>query len=144
MAFRGTHDHNLDAKNRLTVPSRLRTELGERVVVAKGVDDCLALWPHAAYDEMVETALGRLNPLSPETRRMKRFFNSQAHTADLDSAGRVMIPAFLMEAGKLGREVIISGAGECLEIWDRAAWAAEEAAMAAGIDGLTANLGHAG
>jgi len=144
MAFRGTHDHNLDAKNRLTVPSKLRTELGERVVVAKGVDDCLALWPQAAYDAMVETALGGLNPVSPEARRGKRFFNSQAHTADLDAAGRVMIPATLMEAGKLGREVVVSGAGECLEIWDRAAWAAEAAAMAAGIDELTANLGHAG
>lgn len=144
MAFRGTHDHNLDAKNRLTVPSKLRIELGEKVVVAKGVDDCLAIWPQAGYDAMVASTLAGLNPMSPETRRLRRFFNSQAHATEIDSAGRVMIPAFLMDQGKLGREVVVSGAGECLEIWDRAAWAAEEAAMAAGIDGLTANLGHAG
>ena len=144
MAFRGTHDHNLDAKNRLTVPSRLRTELGERVVVAKGVDDCLAIWPQAAYDTMVASTLAGLNPMSPQARRMRRFFNSMAHATDLDSAGRVMIPAYLMDHGKLGREVVVTGAGDCLEIWDRTAWAAEETAMASGIDELTANLGHAG
>ena len=144
MAFRGTHDHNLDAKNRLTVPSKLRHELGEKVVVAKGVDDCLALWPQDAYDRMVASTLAGMNPMSPDTRRLRRFFNSQAHPTDVDSAGRVMIPAYLMAEGSLGREVVVSGAGEYLEIWSRQAWATESAAMADGIDGLTANLGHVG
>lgn len=144
MAFRGTHDHNLDAKNRLTVPSKLRIELGEKVVVAKGVDDCLAIWPQDAYDEMVAATLAGTNPSSPDRRRLNRFLNSQAQTVDIDSAGRVMIPAFLMDDDKLGREVVVSGAGECLEVWGREAWAAEEARMAAEIEGLTANLGNAG
>ena len=142
MAFSGTHDHNLDAKNRLTVPSKLRVDLGEKVVVARGVDDCLALWPQPAYDAMVERTLAGLNPQAPETRRMRRYFYSQSHVTELDSAGRVMIPAFLM--ADLGREVVISGTGTCLEIWDRAAWAAEAAAMQETIPALTANLGHAG
>ncbi len=144
MAFRGTHDHNLDAKNRLTVPSKLRHELGEQVVLAKGVDDCLGLWPLDAYDAMVDEALDGLNPATPKFRKIQRFFNSQAFPTELDSAGRVMIPPFLMEALGSGREVVVAGAGRCLEIWSRESWATETVDLDAGIDDLTANLGHAG
>ena len=140
MSLRGTHDHNLDAKNRLTVPSKLRHHFADGVVVAKGVDDCLGIWPEAAYGEMVDEALAKLNRVSPEGRRMKRFFNSQANTTELDSAGRVMIPSFLL--GTIGREVVVSGAGECLEVWSREAWAIEEPLMLGEIDELTSRLGH--
>lgn len=144
MRFRGTHDHNLDAKNRLTVPSKLRVQFADRLVIAKSVDPCLALWSEDAYDAMVETALAKLNPQSPEKRRMDRFYNAYAQATEIDAAGRVMIPGFLMEAAELGREVVLSGAGDRLEIWDRAFWNTEDAAITAGIQDLTANLGHAG
>lgn len=142
MAYTGTFDHTLDAKNRLTVPAKYRDVLKPTVVLAKGVDACVAIWTPRDYEAYVASALDGLNPLSPEARRMQRYFSANAIETDLDAAGRVMLPSFLLEHGGLRKEVHVTGAGPCLEIWDREAWAAYNGALSAEILDLTANLGQ--
>ncbi len=144
MAFRGTFDHTFDAKNRLTVPVKFRASLSDGVVVAKGVERCVSVWTPGEYDAFVESALGQLNPLSPEARDLQRYFSANAVETELDSAGRVMVPAFLLEHGSLGKEVVVTGAGPCIEVWDRAAWATENAKLAADVLEITATLGQVG
>ncbi len=140
MAFRGTFDHTLDAKNRLTIPSKFRAQLASGIVLAKGVERCVAIWTPEAYDVHTSTALAGRNPLSPEARDLARFFGANASDTELDAAGRVMLPAFLMEYAGLGRDVVVTGAGEYAEIWDRAAWAAYNEGLAARVIDIAAGL----
>ena len=109
----GEHDHALDDKNRLTLPAKLRDELGEGVVVTVGIDGCLT-----AYAERIRA----LDPLSREGRMMQRHFFAQAVRADLDKQGRMVLPARLLESAGIGREVTVAGVYDHLEIWDRARW----------------------
>ena len=117
----GEHDHALDDKNRLTLPARQRDQLGDRVVVTRGLDGCLYVYAAAEWAKLAER-VGTLDPLSREARTMQRFFFASALDAELDKQGRIVIPAGLLESAGIGREVTVAGIYDHLEIWDRAAW----------------------
>ncbi|HEY5059446.1 MAG TPA: division/cell wall cluster transcriptional repressor MraZ [Gaiellaceae bacterium] len=121
----GEHEHTLDDKNRLTLPARFRQAFADGIVVTRGMDGCLFAYTSDAWERMVESSLATLNPLSKEGRRMQRFFYSGAAETELDKQGRVGIPAALLEHAKLGRDVVVAGVHDHLEIWDRAAWRRE-------------------
>jgi MraZ protein len=142
LAFRGTFEYTLDAKNRLTVPAKFRAQLADGVVLAKGIEPCVSLWTPDAYDAFVEQVLAGRNPASPQARQLQRFYAANAADIELDAAGRVMVPSFLIEYASLSREVVITGAGDSLEIWDRASWHAENAALADRVNEITAALDH--
>jgi transcriptional regulator MraZ len=142
MAFRGTFDYTLDAKNRLTVPARFRAELAGGVVLAKGLERCVAVWTPGAYDTYTAAALAGLHPLSKEAQKLRRFFSANSLDTELDAAGRVMVPAFLLEHAGLSKDVVVTGAGDALEIWDRTTWATYNDALASDVDEITASLGH--
>jgi MraZ protein len=144
LAFRGNSDHTLDAKNRLSVPARHRGELSERVVLAIPLDQapCVALWRPDDYDAFSGSALDQLPPLSNERTTLQRFFYGGSHPADIDSAGRIMVPAFLMEHAGLRKEVVVVGAGDHLELWDPARWTEHQPALLDGIAQITARFGH--
>jgi MraZ protein len=117
----GEHDHSLDDKNRLTLPARHREQLGDRVVVTRGLDGCLYLYAAAEWERLARR-VGTLDPLSSEARTMQRFFFASGSDAELDKQGRIVIPANLLELAGIGREVTVAGIYDHLEIWDRAAW----------------------
>lgn len=143
MAFHGTFDHTLDAKNRLTVPSKFRSTLAGKVFLVKGADRCLSVYPENTYTAMTSAALAGLNPLSAQARELSRFFYSNAMEVELDGAGRIMLPTRFMEhAGIASREVVVAGAGACLELWDRTTWESYDADLAQRAPDLTASLGH--
>jgi MraZ protein len=142
MAFRGTFDYTLDAKNRLTVPARFRAELAGGVVLAKGLERCVAVWTPAAYDEYTAAALRGLHPLSKEAQKLRRFFSANSLDTELDAAGRVMLPAFLLDHAGLSKDVVVTGSGDALEIWDRMTWATYNDALASDVDEITASLGN--
>ena len=142
MAFHGTFEHSLDAKNRLTIPAKFRTALAGKVFLVRAVDPCISLYPEAIYTELTQTALARMNPFSPEARELKRMFYGNATDTELDSAGRVMLTPRQLEHASIGREVVITGAGDCLELWDRSAWEAYDRDLAQRAPDLTASLGH--
>ena len=144
MAFRGTFDYSLDAKNRLTVPAKFRASLSEGVVLAKGIERCVQVWTPKAFEAYTGAALAGMNPLSEQARKLNRFFSANSFDTELDSAGRVMVPAFLLEHGQLRKEVVVTGAGDCLEVWDREAWGAYNASLSDELPDTTAAFGHAG
>ena len=144
MAFRGTFDYSLDAKNRLTVPARFRAALSDGVVLAKRVAGCVAVWRPDDYDAYMQAALERFHPMSPEAEQLQRFFSANAHDTELDSAGRIGVPAFLLDHAGLGKEVVVTGAGQCLEVWDRQAWQDYNARLTDDIASITSRLGDAG
>ncbi|MDP9293945.1 MAG: division/cell wall cluster transcriptional repressor MraZ [Actinomycetota bacterium] len=142
MAFHGTFEHTLDAKHRLTVPSKFRGALAGRAFLVKGVDRCISVYPEQTYSAMTHAALAGLNPFSPEARELRRFFNANAEDVELDSAGRVMLPRTHLEHAGIDRQVVILGAGDSLELWDRETWKTYETDLTARAPDLTAALGH--
>ncbi len=142
MAFRGTFDHTLDAKSRLTVPARYRAVLANGVVLAMPVDQkpCVGVWLPEAYESYTARALADLPPLSSRLAELERFFYGSSQDADLDAAGRIMIPSFLAEYASLQREVVVVGTGERLELWERSRWAEHRQALLDGVAEITARV----
>ena len=121
----GEYEHTLDDKNRITLPAKFRASFAAGVVVTRGMDGCLYAYRLEDWDKLVDTRLAGLDPLSQEGRRLHRFFFSGAAEAELDKQGRVMIPAALIEHAGLGRNVVVAGVRDHLELWDGAAWRKE-------------------
>ncbi len=147
MTFRGTFEHALDAKHRLTIPAKFRGALASGVVLAAshetepGAPRCVAIWKPDAYDQFAQSTLAGLNPSSPKARELKRFFYNASADTELDAANRVMIPNFLMSYAGLGKEVVVTGSGECLEVWDRSRYTQNFEEVLTRIPDLAASLG---
>jgi transcriptional regulator MraZ len=121
----GEYEHTIDDKSRLTLPARFRAAMAGGVVLTRGLDACVEAYPADGWTQLVRSRLAGLNPLSHEARVLERFYYSGAIEAQPDKQGRVMLPPALIEHGKLGREVVVIGMRDRLEIWDRAAWRAQ-------------------
>ncbi len=121
----GAHEHTIDDKNRLTLPAKFRQAFSDGVVVTRGLDRCLYAYRREDWARLVESRLATLDPLGKEGRQMHRYFFSSATEADLDKQGRVMLPSPLIEYAGLGREVVVAGVHDRLEIWDRESWRRE-------------------
>lgn len=147
IAFRGTFEHTLDSKHRLTIPAKFRAALAGGVVLAaspetaKDAPRSIAIWTPDAYDEYASAALAGLNPLSSKARDLKRFFFGYSHDTELDSANRVMITPPLMAYAGLDKEVVVSGSGECLEVFDRSSYDAYSADVLNRVPDIAASLG---
>jgi MraZ protein len=148
LIFRGTFEHALDAKHRLTVPSKFRAALAGGVVLAASPETTasaprsIAVWTPEAYEGYTSAALTGLSPISPEARDLKRFFFNYSHDTELDSAHRVMIPPSLLEYAALDREVVVVGSGECLEVFDRGRYGGYSEDVLARVPDIAAKLGH--
>ena len=136
----GAYDHTIDDKNRLTLPAKFREAFKDGVVVTRGLDGCLYAYRRPDWDRLVESRLATLDPLSPEGRRLQRHFFSGAAEADLDKQGRVMVPRELIEHARLGRDVVVAGVNDRLEIWDRAAWRKELAEVEGSAEDVAERL----
>jgi MraZ protein len=121
----GEYEHTIDDKNRLTLPARFRQAMAGGVVLTRGLDACIEAYPVDGWAQLVESNLSGLNPLSRQTRVLERFYYTGAVEAQPDKQGRVMLTPALIEHGGLGREVVVVGMRDRLEIWDRAAWRAQ-------------------
>ncbi len=121
----GEYAHTLDDKNRLTLPAKFRDSFVGGGVVTRGLDGCLYLFARQQWDDLVSGRFSEFDPLLEETRLMNRYFFSGAAEAEPDKQGRIMIPAALLRYAGLGRDVVVAGIHDHLEIWDRETWRRE-------------------
>ena len=148
LSFRGTFEHALDAKHRLTIPAKFRAALASGVVLAAshetepGSPRTVSIWTPDAYEDFTSSTLAGMNPSSPTARELKRFFFNASFDAELDSANRVMIPPQLLRYAGLDKEVVVTGSGECLEVWDRQRYAQNFEEVLTRIPDLAASLGN--
>jgi MraZ protein len=148
LIFRGTFEYALDAKHRLTVPAKYRAALAGGVVLAyspeteAGSARSLSIWRTEDYDAYAEAALANENPLLPHTRKMQRLLNNNSFDLELDSANRLMIPAKALSFAGLTKDVVITGSGPCLEVWDRAAYESYNEAALANFPEIAASFDH--
>ena len=142
MAFRGHFEYALDAKNRLNVPAKIRAAFSGGVVLAQGLEPCVTIWVPDEFERWTQSFLANLNPLSPERRKLTRYFAGTSFDAELDSAGRVTLNPALIEHAGIDREVMIVGNLDHLEVWDRRRWAEERTQLGDEISGIAESLGH--
>jgi MraZ protein len=141
--FLGDYQHTLDAKGRVSLPSKFRAELTGSLVVSKGLDDCLYVYSAEEYQRFVKT-LTEGNDFDPRTRRLRRFFVAGAQDVELDSAGRISLSPVLREYAGLKKEIAVTGNGTRIEIWDAEAWATYNGEGEGSIEDLAEELAAAG
>jgi MraZ protein len=121
--FLGEHQHTLDAKGRVILPSRFRDRLASGLVFAPSQDRCIDVYPLTAFERRVE----ELRAVPREDQRARaylRVFLAGAHEEKPDAQGRVTLPPRLRAYAGLEKDLTINGADEKVEIWDRATWEA--------------------
>jgi len=139
--FYGEYTHIMDAKGRVSLPSKFRSLLTGEVMLVKGLDDCLWLFSHEDYEKFVGSVSAQ-EAFDPDARRTRRFFGAGTEEIEVDNAGRIRIPATLREHAHLSKDVTITGAIDRIEIWDSERYARYSAQS--DIDELTASLSAAG
>lgn len=142
MAFRGHFEHSLDAKNRLSIPARFRAAYSSGTVLAKDPEPCVAVWTANAHEQIIERALGALNPISADYRRVSRFYQGNSFDIELDASGRVTLPPPLLTHAGIEKEVVVVGVGDHLEVWSKDRWKEQQEALDAQIEEVTERLGN--
>ena len=126
----GEYEHTIDAKGRLSMPSKLRRDMGEVFIVTKGLDGCLFAFSQDEWKNF-ETKLKSLPLSDKNARNFVRFFLAGATECEIDKQGRFLIPSNLREAGKLEKEAVIIGVGTRLEIWNKEIWTSKDEEISA-------------
>lgn len=119
--FLGEYRHLLDSKGRLAIPSKFRLKLSEGVVITKGIEECLFLYPKAEWSKFVEKLMN-LPVTRNSSRAFLRLMFSGAIEEELDQQGRVLIPENLRNYAGLKKKVVIVGVFNRIEIWDETKW----------------------
>ena len=114
----GTYEHSIDAKGRLFIPAKLREELGVTFYLAMGVDACLAIYPQSTWDRFTEKFSSL--PMS-QSKAMRPLF-ANAAKCELDSQGRILLPAALITESKIEKECVVVGVADHVEIWAKERW----------------------
>lgn len=123
--FMGTTYNSIDEKNRVIVPSKLRTELGARCILTKGLDHCLYIYTMADWEKQLEK-ISRLPEADPKIRAFIRHFCANATECELDKQGRIVIPQELKAYAGIEKELVTMGAMTKIEIWSKDIWDAPD------------------
>lgn len=119
--FKGHYLHSIDAKGRVSIPSKLRRyvvpEADNSFIMVQGVDKCIDIYPKDKWLE-IEEKLQKLNPFLPKQSRLIRTMLHNAHEDTMDSQSRILVPQNLLEYAGIKNEVLILGALKKIEIWD--------------------------
>jgi MraZ protein len=124
--FLGEFEHALDDKGRLAIPAKFRPPLADGLVMTRGLDRCLFVWPIADWRVIAEK-LSQISLMHADARRLHRLLFAGATDATPDRLGRIVVPAFLREYADLSEAVVVVGLLNRLEIWSRAHWQTERA-----------------
>jgi MraZ protein len=141
--FIGEYSYSVDDKKRLAVPSRFRSELKGKVVVTRGLDKCLFIYPLKVWGELAEK-LGSLPIGEASTRSFTRLMLAGAIDVDVDKQGRILIPDYLKEYAGIKRNVVIAGLYNRLEIWDEARWEEYKSGAEKNSEEIAEQLGKLG
>jgi MraZ protein len=139
----GEYKHTLDPKKRLSLPSKWRKELGSTLIVTRGLDNCLFVYPQTEW-EKITAKISELSFGSADTRSFNRFFLSGAVEVEVDSVGRILVPDFLKDFAKLESKVVLAGIHDRVEIWDENRWTEYKAKIEMQADSLAEKLSSIG
>ena len=115
----GEFQHNIDTKGRVIVPAKFRDELGDKIVITKGLDKCLFIFPETEWSKL-ETELSELS-LS-KGRKIQRFFYGGMTECEIDKQGRILVPQNLRDYSELIKDVVFVGLSKRAELWSKDEW----------------------
>ena len=141
--FIGEYSHSIDPKKRLAVPSKFKNDLKKKVVITRGLDKCLFVYPMKVWEKLA-SKLGTLPVGESKTRSFIRLMLAGAIDADIDSQGRILIPDYLKDYADLKKNVTIAGVYDRLEIWDEKKWNAYKNSAEKNTDEIAEQLGKLG
>ena len=138
--FFGTYEHSIDEKGRLVIPRKMREEAGVRLFIMKGFDGALSLFKEVEFERLTR----EFNSLPFSKKDIRAYLRIQLASAcelEIDKMGRVQIPSSLLTKYQIGKDVIVIGAGDHMEVWDKKTYAEYEASVNAEFENLAENIG---
>ena len=141
--FLGEFTHKIDDKKRLTLPKAFLKSLGKEVVITRGLDKSLFLYPKKEWEKVVEK-IKELSFTQKDARAFARFMLSGAMLVSVDKSGRVLIPEHLMDFARLRSKVVLAGVSDRVEIWDEKQWRRYTKQVEEDADLLAEKLGEVG
>lgn len=139
----GEYTHSLDAKKRLSLPSKFRKEVGKKVVITQGLDNCLFVYSLKEWEKETEK-LANVSYVQSDSRGYSRFVFASAVESDVDAIGRILIPDHLKLFAHLEGKVAVLGVHSRIELWNEDAWVAYKGRIEKQADILAEKLGEKG
>lgn len=141
--FVGTHQHTLDSKGRVSLPAKFRTEISRKLFITTGLDKNLYVFEADEYDRVLRD-LAKRSMGDARVRRMLNVFAGNAVDVEIDSAGRISIPAALRAHAGIEKDVAVVGNVDRIELWSAESWAAYNAEAIGNVDEIAQELADAG
>ncbi len=128
MLFLGEYLHTFDAKNRISLPAKFRKGLGRAVVVTRGLDHCLYVFARKNWEKEAARYAAQASGNAAD-RGLARLFLAGSFEAEVDGAGRILIPENLKQFARIGGKAVVAGVADRVEIWEEEAWKQYTAAI---------------
>jgi len=119
--FLGEYEHSVDAKGRLAIPAKFRPQLDAGLVVTRGFERCLQVYPMAAW-RILSERVSALSLGQPEARQLRRLLFSTAFDTEVDKQGRILIPVGLRDYAGIVENAVVTGMNTYFEIWATDTW----------------------
>ncbi len=137
----GQHDGKVSNKHQTALPKKFRKELGDRLIITKGFENCLIIVSEKSWKTLLEGTEGR--PFTQKnTRELQRFLLGNATDVDLDAKGRFVLPEYLRRFAGLETEIIFAGIERFVEVWDRKTWDAHQKSLGESIETIAEKLSN--
>lgn len=124
--FIGEYSYTIDEKGRITTPPKYRNQLAEGVVVTRGLDNCLFMYPKNEW-EVIAEKLGNMPNTDKNARAYARLMLAGAMDITPDKAGRIVLPQYLRDFASLKKNIVVAGLYNRIEIWNEDSWKKYEA-----------------
>ncbi len=139
----GEFTHTFDDKKRLSLPAKFRSELGKKIIITPGLDNCLFAFTLKEWKAIADK-LNQSSMLQSDARSFNRYMFGGAVEADVDSIGRILIPDFLKDRANLKGKAVVIGVQNRVEIWNEKAWLDYKSVVEKQADALAERLGQIG
>ena len=126
--FLGEYEHSVDVKGRLAIPSKFRPQLETGLVITRGFERCLQVYPIEGW-QMLSERVSALSLGQAEARQLRRLLFASAFDTELDKQGRILVPAALREYAGIGESAVVAGMNTYFEIWAQDTWQAALASI---------------
>lgn len=141
--FIGEYQATLDDKGRVSIPAKFRPLLKKQIVVTRGLDNSLFLYPMNEWKKLGEK-LASLPIATSQTRAFSRHMLAGAMDCDIDKQGRIVLPGYLKDFAKITKKVVIAGLYNRIEIWSEELWSVYKAQTEAASNDIAEQLGTLG
>jgi MraZ protein len=138
--FLGEYLHTFDTKNRISIPSKFRKDLGRVIVVTRGLDHCLYIYSRKAWEKEARAFAEEVNG-NAARRGLARLFLAGSSEVEVDRSGRVLIPEHLKKFASIEDMAVVAGVADRVEIWEEKAWRKYTTAIERDADAFAEKLG---